>query len=209
MIQDFDLAPCPCTLVWYICYYGNRTLCHQTAPVPPRSPPSPCSGPSTIISLSCWHWQRDCCCSGSRLPAPGARGRLTSSRRWRQKQWWYCWTDVWRRSHGSPVCAAGGAAPVWGPLGAEAPRTVCVTSVCVSPRAAALSGRSYQLLNHPSNYRGNRASIAPSIIQGRQTERQDAARDVTGERGDNKEGGSGGRRRERERSAWLCVRVPV
>lgn len=43
--------------------------------------------------------------------------------------------------------------------------------------------RRYRLLNHPSNYRGNRASI----IQGQQTERRSAGREVTDERRDNKE----------------------
>lgn len=67
---------------------------------------------------------------------------------------------------------------------------------CLSIRGGAPSRRSYQLLNHPSNYCGNWASITPSIIQGRQTEHQKAARDVTDEWRDNKGGGEEGKKRE-------------
>ena len=132
-------------------------------------------------------------------------GCLTPSQRCRQQKWWYDWTDVRRSSHGSAVFVMKGVATVWGLLISKsrthknAARRQCVTAVCVCVCVCvgALSRRSYQLLNHPSNYRGNRASITPSIIQGRQTERQNAARDVTAEWRDNKERGEGRRRRRR------------
>lgn len=67
---------------------------------------------------------------------------------------------------------------------------------CLSIRGGAPSRRSYRLLNHPSNYYGNWASITPSIIQGRQTEHQKAARDVTVEWRDNKGWREEGKKRE-------------
>lgn len=67
---------------------------------------------------------------------------------------------------------------------------------CLSIRGGAPSRRSYRLLNHPSNYCGNWASITPSIIQGRQTEHQKAARDVTVEWRDNKGWREEGKKRE-------------
>lgn len=123
-------------------------------------------------------------------------GCLTPSQRCRQQKQWYDWTDVQHCSHGSAVFVMKGVATVWGLLISKsrthrnAARRQCVTApLCVCVCVGALSRRSYQLLNHPSNYRGNRASITPSIIQGRQTERQNAARDVTAEWRDNKERG--------------------
>ncbi len=130
-------------------------------------------------------------------------GCLTSSPRCRQQKWWSDRTDVWRCSHGSAVFVMKGVVTVWGLLISKSRTHIrreesvllcyCVwVCVCV----ATLFLHSYQLLNHPSNYRGNRASITPSIIQGRQTERQNAARDVTDEWRDNK------KREEERRGGW-------
>lgn len=124
-------------------------------------------------------------------------GCLTSSQRCRQQNWWYDWTDVRRCSRGSAVFVMKWVVTVWGLLISKSRTHIrweesvllcCRGSVCVG----VLSRHSYQLLNHPSNYRGNRASITPSIIQGRQTERQNSARDVTGEWSDNKGRGEEG-----------------
>lgn len=152
--------------------------------------------------LSCWHWQRDCYpCFGSWAVSLHHSGVVSKSND--------MIGHVQHCSHGSAVFVMKGVATVWGLLISKsrthrnAARRQCVTAaLCVCVCVGALSRRSYQLLNHPSNYRGNRASITPSIIQGRQTERQNAARDVTAEWRDNKERGEreggGGRRRGNE-----------
>lgn len=123
--------------------------------------------------LSCWHSQRDCYpCSRSQAISLHHSGVVGKS------------DDV----IGQICCSRGSAVFVMeacrsqsqGPTYAW--RRVCSVCVCVG----VLSRCSYQLLNHPSNYRSNQASITPSIIQGRQTERQNAARDVTDEWTDNK-----------------------
>ena len=143
--------------------------------------------------LSCWHWQRDCypCCgswavslhhSGVVSKSDDMIGQMCGAAVMGQQ------CLLWRESRLSEVCWSQSQGPTKTPRGDSVlpRRSVCVC-VCVS-----LSRRSYQLLNHPSNYRGNRASITPSIIQGRQTERQNSARDVTAEWRDNKERGERG-----------------
>ncbi|CAB1417946.1 unnamed protein product, partial [Pleuronectes platessa] len=90
------------------------------------------------------------------------------------------------QSRVTSVCCRGGG-DCLRPLGAEDPRTVR-HECCCRWELLGLRALSYQLLNHPSNYR---ASISSSIIQGRQTERQNAERGVTAEQRDNKEGVEG------------------
>lgn len=141
--------------------------------------------------LSCWHWQRDCYpCFGSWAVSLHHSGVVSKSDDMIGQM---CGTAVmgqqcllWRESRLSEVCWSQSQGPTETQRGDSVLLRRCV---CVCVCVGALSRRSYQLLNHPSNYRGNRASITPSIIQGRQTERQNAARDVTAEWRDNKERG--------------------
>ena len=150
--------------------------------------------------LSCWHWQRDCYpCCGSWAVSLHHSGVVSKSDDMIGQMCGAAVTGqqclLWRESRLSEVCWSQSQGPTKTPRG-DSVLLLCVC-VCVCVCVGALSRRSYQLLNHPSNYRGNRASITPSIIQGRQTERQNAARDVTAEWRDNKERGEGRRRRRR------------
>lgn len=103
-------------------------------------------------------------------------------------------SGIWRRFWLSEVCWSQSQ----GPTHARGGECVCMC-VCVLQECEFSEPHSYQLLNHPSNYCCNWASISPSIIQGRQTEWQNAARDVTDECRDNKgRGGEGGREENRK-----------
>lgn len=124
-----------------------------------------------------WHWQWDCYpLLGSQSVSLDHSGIFSKSDDLIGQM---CSTAVvghcllWSQRWLTEVCWSQSQ----GPTNARRNVSVCV---CVCSR------HSYQLLNHPSNYCGNRASITPSIIQGRQTERRNAARDVTDEWRDNK-----------------------
>lgn len=107
------------------------------------------------------------------------------------------WLDrcVARGSRVSGVCYRGSSDSLR-PVEFKVKDPMTAGGECLSICGGASSRRSYQLLNHPSNYCGNWASITPSIIQGRQTEHQKAARDVTVEWRDNKGWREEGKKRE-------------